>query len=209
MFSDAQMKLRVHGDVFRRPDEAQPDLWLLVRGEAKQVRPVRLDQGTAAPPNPAEGVDRPLSQKRRRAFQKGRDSGERALHGQRVSQPHLPQQPERLCPDLFRVMGEKRRHKRNALFPLRFVLRQLAQLFIELRFVHCIPPQVPLLFTRYRRPFHPLAKPRFVGSILSCSITGICQSRFISPSRSAADVIIASTSAPQISSPSASIFLTS
>ena len=61
----------VYGNIFRRPDEAEPDVCVLVAGKAEQVFPVRFDDGGAAPPDAAEGIDRTLPQERCRTLAEG------------------------------------------------------------------------------------------------------------------------------------------
>ena len=64
----------VRGDVFGCPDECQPDLRLLISGEAEHARPVRYDYRITAASDSAESVYRPLPQNRLRPVKEGSDS---------------------------------------------------------------------------------------------------------------------------------------
>ena len=89
----------VYGDVFRRPDEAEPDIRILIIGKAEQAFPVRFDDREAAPPDAAEGIDRALPQECRRTSAEGSNCGDMLLYRQGMHKACFPQQPEGFGPD--------------------------------------------------------------------------------------------------------------
>ena len=89
----------VRGDVFRRPDETEPDIRILIIGKAEQAFPVRFDDREAAPPDAAEGIDRALPQECRRTSAEGSNCGDIFLYRQGIYEAGFSQQPEGFSPD--------------------------------------------------------------------------------------------------------------